>query len=422
MRLLIKNAKIICSGSTYNGKKVDILIHKGIITSIAKSITDDKATLITGKELYVSIGWMDIGTHMGEPGHEHRETMKSLCTAALAGGFTDIAPFPNAEPTIQTKSQILSIKSDAAQHGVTLHPIGSLSVDTKGENISEYIDMHKAGAVAFSDGLNAVQKNGLLLRALQYAKGIDSIIINHPTDHSLDNDNQVHEGLSSIRMGIKGSPEMAEHIMVDRDLQLAKYTESRLCMHALSSKGSIDRLKKAKSKNPNIKASVAYLNLVSSDEDMLDFDSNYKVLPVLRSKVDQNALLKATKDGLLDYICSNHVPLEPEAKELEFSYASNGATGLETMYAAINTLGAKSVSPDNFISLITKGPRATLGLQTPIIKEGEIACLTCWDPTIEWVYDGTNKKSKSANNPFMDTTLSGKVVATINGKSSYIAS
>jgi len=419
MKYLIKNAKIVSKGSTYNGKKMDILVQNGVITEISRNIETDKATVVKSKNLHISVGWLDIGTHLGEPGHEHRETMKSLCNAALAGGFTDIAPFPNAAPTIQTKSQIISIINDGNTFGLSIHPIGALSTDTKGENIAEYMDMSAAGAVGFGDGLQSVQKNGLLLRALQYAKASNSVVIHHPIDESLANDNQLHEGLSSLKMGMKGSPVMAEHIMVDRDIQIQAYTESKLCMHAISSKKSIELIRNAKSEG--LFASVAYLNLLANDEDMLDFDTNYKVKPVLREKSDQQALIKAAAKRQIDYICSNHTPLEPEAKVLEFSYAESGATGLETLYSALNTFTAANLDITDIIPLLTTGPRAVLGIANPKIEEGEQAKLTCWDPSINWSYTTANKKSKSANSPFLGKELEGKVLATFNGKHCYRA-
>ena len=420
MRYLIKNAKIISQGSALHGKRKDILIVNGIISSIGRNLSDSKAKEITSKNLHVSVGWLDIGTHLGEPGYEQRETTKTLCAAALAGGYTDIAPFPNAQPSIQTKSQITSLRQEGAIHGVDIHPIGALSVDAAGENIAEYQDMASAGAVGFSDGLKAVQKNGLLLRALQYAKGTKSVVIHHPSDHSLDNANQVHEGESSIRMGIKGSPDIAEHLMIDRDLHLLHYSESKLCLHAISSKGSVDRVKKAKEKSTALYSTVSYLNLVATDDVMLDFDTNYKVSPVLRTKSDQSALIRGLKNTTIDCVCSNHVPYEPEAKELEFAYADNGSTGLETAYAAINTYISDKISIEELIPALTSGPRRILQIAQPQIDTDTVAKLTCWDPDIQWTYTASNKKSKSRNNPYLNQELQGKVVATINNKTAYI--
>lgn len=421
MRYLIKNAKIVAPGSKHNNKRLDILISNGIIKKISKSISDEKSKLIESENLHVSIGWFDIGTHLGEPGHEHRETIKSLCSAALAGGYTDLAPMPTAQPVIQTRAQITSLQTDSKSYGVDIHPVGALSCDNSGENIAEYVDMRSVGVTTYSDGLNSVQKNGLLLRALQYAKGINGLILHHPSDISLNNGNQIHEGGISIKMGIKGSPELAEHLMVERDIQMAKYSESKICIHCISSKGSVDRIKKAKENNRNIFASVAYMNLVSTDKNLENFNSNFKVIPVLRAESDRKALIKAIKNGTLDFICSNHTPLEEEAKKLEFPYAECGATGLETMYAVLNNTIGNNLTPTELVNLVAINPRRVINIDIPRIEEDEKAKLTCWDPTTEWRYTTENRKSKSDNNPYIDDLLIGKVKATINGTISYIA-
>lgn len=415
MRYLIKNAKVICKGSAYNGKRIDIEVVNGKIADIGKDLPAGKSQIISSKNLHVSVGWLDIGTHIGEPGLEHRETTKSLCDAALAGGYTDLAPFATSLPSIQTKAQVTAIIHNAGQHGVTLHPIGALSTDRKGENIAEYLDMAAAGVTAYSDGLQAVQKSGLLLRALQYSRANNALVIHHPTDHTLDNDAQIHEGDVSIKMGIKGSPSMAEHVMVDRDLSMQQYTNARLCLHAISSKDSVDRIKKAKSKTTDLYATVSYLNLLYTDTDMLDFDTNLKVSPVLRSATDRSALLRALKAGTIDCIVSNHVPLEPEAKQVEFPYAMSGATGLQTLYAAINTKLGNQIPLTDLITVLTINSRKMLGIAVPALAVDAKAKLTCWDPTIQWTYDNSSRKSRSQNNPLIDKSLVGRVVACING-------
>lgn len=398
---------------------MDIAVVNGKIAEIGKDLPAGKSQVISSKNLHVSVGWLDIGTHIGEPGLEHRETTKSLCSAALAGGYTDLAPFATSVPSIQTKAQVTAIVNDAAVHGVSLHPIGALSVDRKGENIAEYLDMAAAGVTAYSDGLRAVQKSGLLLRALQYSKASKALVIHHPTDHTLDNDAQIHEGDVSIKMGMKGSPSMAEHVMVDRDISLQQYTDARLCLYGISSKDSVDRIKKAKAKTTDIYSTVPYLNLLLTDTDLLDFDTNLKVSPVLRSTADRSALVRAVKAGIIDCLVSNHVPLEPEAKQVEFPYAKTGATGLETLYAAVNTNLGDQLPLIDLITILTVNSRKMLGTPIPALIKDAPAKLTCWDPTIEWTYDGSSRKSRSQNNPFLDKLLVGRVVACINGDKAY---
>jgi len=419
MRYLIKNCKIIQKGNSWNGKRVDILVVKGIINKIGKDITDDKAKVIKSKNLIVSEGWLDLGTQLGEPGFEHRETFASLAESALAGGFTDIAPMPKSIPTIQTKAQLKNLIHSGADHGINILPIAALSQDLDGQNITEMVDLHNAGAVAFSDGHKSLANGGVLLRALQYVKRFNGLIIHHPNDATLNNDDLIHEGEISIQLGIKGSPSLAEELTVYRDLQLAEYSESKLNIHLISSKEALSLVKSSKKNNSNLTVGVSYLNLVKSDEDLQTFDSNLKVKPTLRSTKDRKALIKAIGDDTLDYICSNHVPLEIEKKQLEYSYASHGAIGLETCFAALSTHLSSNLDLENIVDKLSDGPRKVLGTPSQKIEEGAIAKITCFDPTIEWQYQKNDIKSLSKNSPFVGSSFIGKVVATFNKKTAF---
>ena len=420
MKYLIRNCKITQPGSSWNGKRADILIKKGKIASIGKSLVLGTATEIKGKNLHASMGWMDIGTHLGEPGYEHRETLESLANAAAAGGYTDLVTFPKAIPAVQTKAQIQNLQLAGQRLGVNIHPIGALSNDLKGENINEFIDMHKAGAVGFSDGLKPVDKGGLLLRALQYAKSFDGTIFHHPNDDSLANGDLIHEGEVSTRLGMKGSPDLSEELTTYRDVQLNSYAASKLAIHLVSSKAAVGIIKDGKKKDKNLSAGVAYLNLVRNDESLSTFDSNHKVKPILRSDRDQKALVKAVKEGTIDYISSNHVPLEAEKKHLEYPYASHGSIGLETCFAALNTELNKQVDLSIVLQKLTTGPREVLGLPMPLISEGEDVCMTIFDPSEQWIYTQSDIKSTSSNSPFIGMTFTGKTIATFNKDHAFV--
>jgi dihydroorotase len=421
MKYLIKDCKIVDKRSKLNGKRVDILVEKGIISDLGKNLKDDKAKIIKGKNLCASVGWMDIGTHLGEPGYEHRETFESLAAAALAGGYTDLVTMPKSVPAIQSKAQIKNLILNGQSIGVDIHPLGALSNDLQGENITEFIDMHQGGAVGFTDGLKPVAKGGLLLRALQYVKSFEGVIFHHPNDESISNGDLIHEGDVSTSMGMKGSPSLAEELTVFRDVQLNAYSESKLCLHLISSADSVSIIKNQKKKDQNLTAGVSYLSLIKTHEDLTDFDSNLKVKPLLRSTKDQKSLHKSLSDGTIDYISSNHVPLEIEKKHLEYPFASHGAIGLETVFAALNTYVTKSVDLETIIEKLTSGPRSILNIEMPTIAKGEIAKLTIFDPTNEWIYDAQSIKSTSKNSPFVDTSFTGKVIATVNKNIVYIA-
>lgn len=420
MKYLIKNCKVIHRSSKFHGKKVDILIDKGIISEIGPKLSDPKAKIIKGKQLHASIGWMDIGTHLGEPGYEHRETFESLSQAAKAGGYTDLVSMPKSIPTIQSKAQIKNIISSGQSFGIDIHPLGALSQDLEGENISEMIDMHNAGAIGFTDGLKPVEKSGLLLRALQYVKQFNGIIIHHPDDASLSNENLIHEGEVSTSLGMKGSPSLSENLMIYRDIKLQEYSDSRLCIHLISTSESVDEIKSAKKSNEKIVSGVSYLNLVKSHEDLGAFDSNLKVKPLLRDKKDQKSLRKGVTNETLDYISSNHYPLEIEKKHLEFPYAAHGAIGLETCFAALCSSISTDLDLETIVHKISIGPREALGIPVPTLDKGSKAKITIFDPSIKWTYEESNIQSLSHNSPFIKEDFDGKVVATFNGSEVYL--
>jgi dihydroorotase len=420
MKYLIKDCKIIDKQSKLNGKRVDILIEKGKISDIRKGIKDEKAKSIKGKNLCASVGWMDIGTHLGEPGYEHRETFESLANAALSGGYTDLATMPQSLPAIQSKAQIKNLISAGKSNGIDIHPLGALSNDLKGENITEFVDMHHGGAVGFTDGLKTVEKGGLLLRALQYVKSFDGVILHHPNDKSLSNEDLIHEGAVSTSMGMKGSPSLAEELTVYRDVQLNSYAESKLCIHLVSTSEAVTIIKSQKKKDPKITAGVSYLNLIKIDEDLATFDTNLKVKPLLRTAKDKRSLQKGLADDTLDYISSNHMPLETEKKHLEFPYATHGAIGLETAFAALNSFTTKNLELATLIDKLTTGPRNVLNIDTPTIEVGEMAKLTIFDPSATWTYEQSDVMSTSRNSPFIGYTFTGKVIATINKDKVYL--
>ncbi|MBK7009515.1 MAG: dihydroorotase [Saprospiraceae bacterium] len=308
--------KVIDGPSKYHNKVVDILILDSRIAEIKAGISPaSPIKTIQGEDLHVSISWLDIGTQVGEPGLEHREDWTTVSKAAKAGGYGAIAPFPNTQPSIQHKADIQYIKQRAKSQGIGVYPIASLSIDNQGAEISEMYDLFTAGAAAFSDGLKSVSHAGLLARALEYVKPFEGLIIHFPSEKYLTQDAQMHEGEMSTLLGMKGMPSTAEAIGLKRDLELLAYTQSRLCVYGLSSYEAVKILKEAKkSLAEKLTAAVPYLNLVYTDKEMERFDTHLKVMPPLRKKSDQNELIKALKDGVIDAIVSNHYPIEEEGK------------------------------------------------------------------------------------------------------------
>ncbi len=420
--LLIKNATIVDPTSKLNGKKRDILINKnGIIEAIKPTIKAKNEKIIDAKDAFVSIGWMDVGTQVGDPGFEHREDLQSVTKAAAAGGFTAIAPNPNTLPTIHSKSEVNYIKNKTDHGLVDFYPIGAVSRDCDGKDITEMYDMHDSGAVAFSDGQKTMQNSGLMMRALQYVKAFDGLVMNHPQDVALASEGQMHEGMVSTSLGMKGIPSIAEELMVQRDLYLAEYTDSRLHLTNISTERSVDLIKEAKANGINVSASVPVLNLIFDETAIAEFDSNYKVLPPLREKADIRALKRGIKNGTITLITSNHAPLDEEAKNLEFPYADFGIIGLETAYALCSTYLSDVLTTEDIVSILAINPRILLRLPMPSIKEGEQANLTIFNPNMEWTFTEKDIHSKSNNTPFVGKQFKGKVIGVVNNGKHQLA-
>jgi dihydroorotase len=412
VKVLIKKAKVIDQDSKYHGKQVDLLIINNKIEEIKSSITAPSGVkIISEGNLHVSKSWIDIGCYVGDPGIEYREDFSSLAAAAKMGGYGSIAPLSNTNPAVQTKSAIQYILNKGKENRIGVYPIAALSENNEGKEITEMIDLHHAGAIAFSDGLKSVKHTGLMCRAFEYVCQFDGLIIHHPHDYTLSPDAQMHEGEVSTMLGMRGAPYIAETLMLKRDLELLAYTNSKLCVHGISASDSMKLVKEAKKNNLKVFSTVPYLNLIKTDQDLMSFDSNLKVSPPLRKKMDAADLIKGLKDGTIDAIISNHYPIEEEGKKLEYTYAKFGASGIETCFAAINTY-APSLDLETLIQKLTTGPASILGIEQSPIAVGEKVNLTLFDPEAEWNYNQTY--SKSNNNFFLGTTLKGKVIEVFN--------
>jgi len=411
MKILIKKATILNPGK--EPMKRDILVENGKITNIAKTITDGTAKIVESADLHVSPGWIDIGAQPGQPGYEYRETFQSLAKAARAGGYTSLATFPRNAPPIHSRIEIEYIQQLNDNLPVRIYPIGAVSQDLAGKDLTEMIDMVSIGAIAFSDGRKNPIETGLLARALEYVIPLGVIIIDFPLDRSFTSEGQMHEGKISASLGLTGIPTVAEDVIVQRDIQLANYTRSRLHLHAVSAGSSIGYIQKARSDNPGITCDVPAMHLLLEDKDVGDFDSYKKVLPPFRSQKDRKTLIRALKDGIVDHISSIHTPMEVEAKDCEFTYASFGSIGLETAFATAHSVLHEVMPIGDIIDKFCFGPARILGINIPAIEKGNIADLTFFDPTTEWTYEGT-AHSLSKNDALAGTTFTGKVIGTFS--------
>ncbi|MEO6733009.1 MAG: dihydroorotase [Ferruginibacter sp.] len=420
MRILIKQAIVVSAPSSLNGQIKDIFILDGLITSIADNITEKADHLIQADGLHVSIGWIDSFAHFCDPGFEYRETLETGARAAAAGGFTDVMLMPNTNPVVHAKSQVEYIVQRPSPTGVRVHPIGAVTKNAEGKELAEMYDMANSGAVAFSDGLNAIQDGGLLLKALQYVKTINATIIQIPDDKSIGSSGLMNEGIISTRLGLPGKPAMTEELMVARDIKLTRYADSKLHFTGVSSAKSLEYIKRAKEAGLKISCSVTPYHLFFCDEDLQQYDTNLKVNPPLRTQQDRELLVKGLLDGTIDFIDSHHVPQNYDSKVCEFEYAKNGMIGLESLFGVIWSMVNGEWSIDQLVEKLTTFPRELFGLEVPEIKEGVTATLTLFDPAAEYIFDEKDIRSKSKNSAFVGKRLKGKVIGIINGDKIYL--
>ena len=415
MKVLIKNATIIDSLSKFNNKVNDILINNNRIEKIAKSITIDSDTKIFKAEnLHVSKGWFDLHVNFGQPGYEQKETLKNGVKSASAGGFTEVMLMPNTKPHLDNSTMIEYIINYTKDDIVNVYPAGNLTKLQEGKNIVEMHDMINSGCLAFTDDKKSIQNNELMKIALLYLRDTNKIIMHYPNDLSLQNHGVMNEGNISTMLGLKGIPSLAEEMMVDRDLNICDYTESKVHLSYLSTKKSISKIRKAKEEKLNISCDVALHNIFLTENKLNNFDSRFKVLPPLRTNEDNQAIIDGLKDGTIDVITSDHAPQENENKKIEFDNAEFGIIGLETAFGLINKNLEEHLSLHEIIDKISTNPRKVLGIDQNIIEEGSIANLTLFDPKKEWEFKESDIQSKSKNSPFIGDQLKGKALAIYN--------
>lgn len=440
MQILLRSAHITDPQSAFNGLVRDVLIDNGLVRQIADSIeAPDGCQIVERPNQHVSPGWVDMRVLAGDPGFEHKEDITSVCRAAAAGGFTDIVVLPNTQPVVDSKDTLGYVRRMAEGQPVAVHPIAAITKGTKGEDFADMIDLHHAGAIAFSDGEHPLQNADLLLKTLQYLRPFGGLLMNRPEETGLTRFGQMHEGVQSTLLGLKGMPALAEEIMVERDLRLLAYVldgggrmatgegpivenpalhPSPFALHnspllhfsCLSSAQSVNLIREAKERGLPVSCDVAAHQLVFDDSAMAGFDTNLKVNPPFRSRADVVALWAGLSNGTIDAIVSDHSPQDDESKQIEFDQAEFGITGLETVFGAIMTHNA-GLTLSQLISVLAINPRRILRLPAVTVAEGQLAIFTLFDPTAEWTFE--RSKSKSKNSPFLGQQLTGQVLGTI---------
>jgi dihydroorotase len=416
--ILIKHVKPV-TDSDESKSDLDIRIKNGVISEIGENL--DRAAeeeVFDGNGAYVSPGWMDMHVHLREPGYEHKETIETGCEAAVFGGFTEVACMPNTAPPIHTRDVVEFIKKKSESLPVEVHPIGCVTKERKGKSITEMSDMKDGGAVAFSDDGDPIYDSMVMRIALEYSSMLGVPIINHEEDLSLSRPGHMHEGEISARLGLEGTPSIAEEIMIARDILLAQFTGGHVHVAHISTKGAVDLVRRAKAEGIQVTTEVCphHFDLTDQEIDRQNFDTNFKMHPPLRSKDDVNAMIEGLKDGTIDAICTDHAPHAIEEKEVEFIYAPNGIIGLETAWSisVMRLLEPGHLDLPTLIDKLAYQPRKVLNLNIPEIRAGAAANLTIFNTDEEWTFTKNEVRSKSKNSPYLNNTLTGRSVAVYN--------
>jgi dihydroorotase len=412
MNILLRSATIVDSRSKHHLKKRDILIENGKISKIATSVSNPKNFKeLSLPNLHVSQGWFDPGVSFGEPGFEERETITNGLKTAAHSGFTDVAVNTNTHPVADTKSNIKFLKSKADGNAVNLLPVGALSVGAKGQDMAELYDMSNEGAVAFYDHKSPVTNANLLKIALQYSQGFNGLVQSFPYEPSVSVNGIVNEEVNSTKLGLKGIPSLAEELQIIRDLYILEYTGGKLHIPTISTKKSVQLIKEAKKNGLQVSCSVAINNLFLTDDMLETFETNYKLLPPLRTATDTKALIKGLKEGVIDGVTSDHDPMDIEHKKMEFDHASFGSIGLESCFGALNKL----VGFETAVAALTR-LKPVFGLKEESISEGNKALLTLFKPDGTWNFSEEDIVSTSKNSALLGQSLKGKAYGIYSNK------
>lgn len=416
--MLLKNLRPV--SKTHSGSEtIDIRVTDGVIKEIGTGLK-------AGKEeeshdfggAYVSPGWMDMHIHLREPGYEHKETIKTGTDAAAFGGFTAVACMPNTNPATHTRDVVEYIIKKGEDTVVDVHPIGCVTKDRKGESIAEMGDMKDGGAVAFSDDGDPVYDSEVMRVALEYSSMLGVPIINHEEDLDLSRPGHMNEGRVSTKLGLEGTPGIAEEVMIARDILLAEFTGGHVHVAHISTREGVDLVRRGKAKGVKVTTEVCphHFDLTDEEIDTQKFHTNFKMHPPLRTQDDVDAMIEGLIDGTIDVICTDHAPHAIEEKEVEFIYAPNGIIGLETAWSISNMrlFKTKKLDLQQLVEKLSYNPRAILNLEELSLEVGAKANLTFFNTDEEWIFTKVNVRSKSKNSPYLNKKLTGRALGVYN--------
>jgi dihydroorotase len=413
--LLIKNGRVIDPASGHDAI-ADVWIEDGAIRGVGGNLTAVGAEVFDATGLIVAPGFIDMHVHLREPGAEHAETIETGSRAAAAGGFTSICPMPNTSPVNDNATVTSYIVEKARKHGVVnVWPIGAITKGSAGEELAAIGSMKNAGAVAISDDGRPVMNARVMRRAMEFARSLGIPVIDHCEDLHLSAGGDMHEGLESVRLGLRGIPACSEDVMVARDILLAEVTGARYHVAHISSRHAVEMVAFAKARDLPVTSEATPHHLALADADIAPYDGNFKMKPPLRSRCDVGAVAAGVIDGSIDAIATDHAPHPGSEKMQEFEKCPFGIIGLETALAVIleQLVHPQKIGLMRLVELFTTGPAKILGLQRGTLAPGASGDVTIFSTSREWTYDVNKSASKSRNSPFDGRTFKGGPVATV---------
>jgi len=414
MRLLLK--KGIVTDCRKKKEFCDVLIEDGVIKGIDKNIEVMDAEIVDVEGKYIMPGFIDVHTHLREPGYEHKETIKTGTMAAAKGGFTEILCMPNTNPVIDNRLMVEYVRFKAEKEGlVKVHPVGAITKGLKGEEISEIGEMVVAGIKAISDDGNPVMSAGIMKRALTYAKMFGIPVISHCEDKTLSGDGVINGGLISTVTGLKGIPASAEEVMVARDVILANEVKGKLHIAHVSTKGSVELIRRAKEKGIKVTCEVTPHHLFLTEKEAEGYNTLAKVNPPLRSEEDVESLKNALKEGIIDIIATDHAPHSYDDKNTDFTSAAFGISGLETAFSVLVTalIHTGILTVEELVEKLSRNPGKLIGEDRGVLEIGRPADLVIADMDCEIIVDVSRFLSKGKNTPLHGRKLKGKILATL---------
>jgi len=421
MKLLLKGGRIIDPSQNIDAE-MDLLIENGKIAKMGQNLSASENNSATVKTLdlqdtLIVPGLIDMHTHLREPGHEYKETIQTGSEAAVAGGFTSIACMPNTNPVNDNRSVTdFILKQAGICNMANVYPIAAISKMSEGKVLSEFGDLKDAGAVAFSDDGNPVTNSRLMRNALEYAHPLNMTVISHCEVLDLSTGGTMNEGFVSTELGLQGIPNIAESIMVERDIALADYTNTSVHIAHVSAAESVRAIRAAKARGVHVTAETAPHYFTLTDEALREFSTNAKVYPPLRNIKDVESIKEGLKDGTIDVIASDHAPHSSIEKDVEFEYAANGINGLETSLSlSMKLVNDNTLTFHQLIEKMSTNPARILKINKGTLKPGSDADLTIIDTQKSWAVDVNIFRSKSRNSPFHGWKLKGKAIITIVG-------